>query len=92
MHWVLLSIGIAIEILATTALKLSDGSIRRINALCPNSFCRVFRGHQTAVNRHFDAVLAAIEKKGDALIFIMGPEWFILITPAPLFPLRRINN
>ena len=25
MHWVLLSIGIAIEILATTALKLSDG-------------------------------------------------------------------
>ena len=25
MHWVLLSIGIAIELLATTALKLSDG-------------------------------------------------------------------
>lgn len=25
MHWVLLSIGVAIELLATTALKLSDG-------------------------------------------------------------------
>ena len=25
MHWILLSIGIAIELLATTSLKLSDG-------------------------------------------------------------------
>ena len=25
MHWILLSIGIAIELLVTTALKLSDG-------------------------------------------------------------------
>lgn len=28
MHWVLLSIGVAIEILASTALKLSDGFTR----------------------------------------------------------------